>query len=144
MRLSRPTRPATRAGCVATLAVLTLLPLAGCGGEADIRLLLDVIAIDASGGAANQQTGTGGDAGLIEATLFHAGAGTIEVRTTGAADASFTPSADVAFDLGPNPLVVSTSLAIGVAAVEPAVDTPYAILGDTALPPCGRCAVLIV
>ncbi|HEM46550.1 MAG TPA: hypothetical protein ENO23_05830, partial [Alphaproteobacteria bacterium] len=55
------------------------------------------------------------------------------MRTTGAADASFTPSAGVAVDLGPEPLVVSTSLLIGIAGVEPAVDTPYAILGDTAL-----------
>ncbi|HEM46549.1 MAG TPA: hypothetical protein ENO23_05825, partial [Alphaproteobacteria bacterium] len=79
MRLPRPTRPAIRAACPATLAVLTLmtlLTLAGCGSEEDVRLLLDVIAIDASGGAANQQTGTGGDAGLVEAALFHGGAGT--------------------------------------------------------------------
>ncbi len=84
--------------------------------------------LETTGGQANAQTGTGGEAGQFYAELFTGGAGTIEVLNSGAVDATFLPAVVAPANLGLNPLVVAVDTVIGLPVVEPPVGTPYAVL----------------
>lgn len=60
---------------------------------------------DASGGDGNSTDGAGGDGNEVNFLIYHGGAGSIELKSSGSVDASFTPTGLFTPELGATPLV---------------------------------------
>jgi hypothetical protein len=73
--------------------------------------------------------GSGGDGGYVGIYMPSGSMGALQVMASGAADASFTPTASTA-NLGDNPLSITVDTTITVVAVEPAAGTPYLLDGN--------------
>jgi hypothetical protein len=86
--------------------------------------------INTSGADGGPAGGTGGDGGDVRIGMpFFGSMGSVEVLGSGAADASFTPTASIP-NLGDIPLAITVDTTIAVVGAEPAVGTPYLVAGD--------------
>jgi hypothetical protein len=96
-----------------------------------------IFTINTSGADGGPDGGFGGNGGYVDIEMPYGSLGSIQVMASGAADASFTPTASTP-NLGDNPLAVTADTTIevldpAVPADEPADGTPYMVAISTNL-----------
>ncbi|TET85447.1 MAG: hypothetical protein E3J46_09640, partial [Desulfobacteraceae bacterium] len=92
-----------------------------------------IFTINTSGADGGPDGGFGGNGGYVDIEMPYGSLGSIQVMASGAADASFTPTASTP-NLGDNPLAITADTTITVEATGPAVvGTPYLVLTDSNL-----------
>jgi len=130
--------------CVALLVVLLFaFFLNGCGDDgagvapAPPGPVPGAFTLNTSGADGGPAGGSGGSGGDVDIGMYYGSMGPIQVLGTGAADASFTPTASTP-NLGDNPGVATEDITIEVLdpadpADEPADGTPYMVASTSNL-----------
>ena len=120
---------------VAVLLVLLFpLLLFACGdnGGGVVSSSSGTFTINTSGADGGPNGGSGGTGGSVDIQMPYGSMGPLQVLASGAADASFTPTASTP-NLGNNPLAITMDTTIAVVGAEPAVGTPYLVAGSPIL-----------
>ncbi len=76
--------------------------------------------------------GFGGDGGYVDIQMIDGSMGPLQVMASGAADASFTPTASTP-NLGNNPLAITADTTVTVEVAEPVAGTPYLVAASSIL-----------
>ena len=125
---------------VAVLLVLSFhVFLFACGGDGGVTSTTSeavsgaagIFTINTSGADGGPDGGSGGDGGYVGIYMPYGSIGALQVMSSGAADASFTPTASTP-NLGDNPLAITVDTTITVEAAEPAAaGTPYLLMNNS-------------
>jgi hypothetical protein len=101
--------------------------VAGAGSAAS-----GIFTINTSGADGGPDGGSGGDGGYVDIQMYYGSMGPLQVMASGAAVASFTPTASTP-NLGNNPLAITADTTITVEGAEPVAGTPYLVAASSIL-----------
>jgi len=88
--------------------------------------------INTSGAGGGPNGGSGGNGGHVDIQMYYGSMGPLKLMASGAADASFTPTASTP-NLGNNPLAILADTTITVEGAEPVVGAPYLVAFSSVL-----------